>query len=133
MKKVLYSIVSATLGLCLATLFIPGVAIQLYSTSGFFGFHLAALWEIYLLLGITLGLLNRFVKPVLKLISLPLEIVTLGLFTFIINAGLIWVVDKVFKEFSAPLFWPLFWTTLIIWLAQLVISLTLGKLGSQHD
>src|SRR3989344_1369787 len=114
MRKVLYSIFAATVGLWLAMVFIPGVSIRLYSDSHFFGFHLNAIWQIYLLLGLTLGLLNRFVKPVLKLITLPLQIITLGLFTFIINAALIWVVDSIFREFSAPLFWPLFWTTLII-------------------
>lgn len=122
MRKVLYSIFAATLGLWLAMIFIPGVSITLYPSSHFFGFHITAIWQVYLLLGVTLGLLHRFVKPVLKLIALPLEIITLGLFTFIINAALIWVVDAGFSEFSAPLFWPLFWTTLIIWIVQLVLS-----------
>ena len=47
--------------------------------------------ESYIGLGILFGLLNYFLKPVLKLLSLPLTFITLGLFRFIINGFLIYV------------------------------------------
>lgn len=49
----------------------------------------------YLIAGILLGLLNLVVRPILKVISLPLMILTLGLFSIIINAILIIIVARV--------------------------------------
>ncbi len=122
MKRLLVYITAAILGLWLAVMFIPGVHISLYSDSSFFGFKLTALWQIYLLLGILLGLLNFFAKPVLNLITLPFRIITLGLFGFLINMALVFAVDIMFRELSAPWFFPLFWTTLVIWVLTFFFS-----------
>lgn len=127
MSKLFSQIISAALGLWLATLYISGVVVRTYPTSNFFGFTLTAQWEIFLILGIVLGLLNYFLKPLLKILSLPLEIITLGLFTIIINMALIWLLDLMFDELTVPLFLPLLYTTLVIWLLNLIIGLFLGK------
>jgi len=114
MRKLLSQIIAAVAGLWLATMFVPGVVVITYPTSSFFGFSLTAQWEIFVVLGIVLGLLNYFLKPLLKLISLPLEIITLGLFTIAIDMVLIWVLDLMFDELAVPLFLPLLYTVLII-------------------
>ena len=114
MRKLLSQIIAAVAGLWLATMFVPGVVVITYPTSSFFGFSLTAQWEIFVVLGIVLGLLNYFLKPLLKLISLPLEIITLGLFTIAIDMALIWVLDLMFDELAVPLFLPLLYTVLII-------------------
>ena len=84
-------------------------------------------WEIILLLGIVLGLLNYFLKPLLKALSLPLEIITLGLFTIVINMALIWLLGLMFDELYVPLFLPLLYTTLIIWGLNHRVSIILIK------
>jgi len=122
MTKLIYQIVSAMLGLWLATMFIPGVFVSVYSDSNFFGFKLTVLWQVYLLLGVILGLLNFFVKPILDVITLPLRIITLGLFGFAINMGLIWLIDIFFEELNTPLLYPLLWTTLIIFVINIILS-----------
>jgi putative membrane protein len=122
MKRLLSQIISATLGLWLATLFLQGVIVRAYPNSNFFGFSLTAQWEIFLVLGIVLGLLNYFLKPLLKTFSLPLEVITFGLFTIVINMGLIWLLDKMFDELYVALWLPLLYTTLIIWALNLIIS-----------
>lgn len=127
MKSLLSQIIAATLGLWLAVLFVPGVIIRLYADSSFFGFNLTAIWQVYLLLGIILGLLNFFVKPILNLITLPLRILTLGLFSFVVSAALIFALDVLFKEFSAPLLLPLLWTTIIIWILNLLLNKSVLK------
>ena len=114
MRKLLSQIIAAVAGLWLATMFVPGVAVIAYPTSSFFGFSLTQQWEIFLVLGIVLGLLNYFLKPLLKLLALPLEILTLGLFTIAIDMALIWLLDLMFDELSVPLFLPLLYTVLII-------------------
>jgi len=123
MKRLFSQIIAAILGLWLSSLFVHGVIIRTYPTSNFFGFSLTAQWEIFLILGIVLGLLNYFLKPLLKALSLPLEIITLGLFTIIIDMGLIWLLDQMFDELSVPFFLPLIYTTLIVWGLSIVINL----------
>jgi len=120
MKRLISQIIAAILGLWLATLFVPSVIIRAYPTSNFFGFSLTEQWEIFLVLGIVLGLLNYFLRPLLKTLLLPFEIVTLGLFTIVINMFLIWLLDVMFSEFYAPLFFPLLFTSLIVWVLSFV-------------
>jgi putative membrane protein len=114
--------ISAGLGLWLATLFVAGVLVHVYPDSQFFGFTLTSNWQFFILFGVILGLLNYFVKPILNTIALPLRIITLGLFSFVINMALIWIVDVMFRELSVPFFYSLFWTTLIIWGLNLLLS-----------
>jgi len=117
----------AGLGLWLATLLISGAQVRLYPNTGFLGITLTAEWQIFVLLGIVLGLLNFFVKPILDVITLPLKIITLGFFGILINMGLIWAVDAMFAELSVPWFWPLLLTSLIVWLATAVLSKLISK------
>ncbi|OGK21280.1 hypothetical protein A3C23_02095 [Candidatus Roizmanbacteria bacterium RIFCSPHIGHO2_02_FULL_37_13b] len=53
-----------------------------------------------LMVAVILGLLNTFVKPILKILTLPITILTLGLFSLIINALIILVVDRFVPGFS---------------------------------
>jgi len=123
MRKLLFHIIAATLGLWLATMFAPGVIVKLYPDSNFFGVGLTALWQIFLLLGVILGILNYFVKPILDVITLPLRIITLGFFSFVIGMALIWIVDYIFKELYIPLWLPLLYTSLIIWGLNFLLSI----------
>lgn len=121
MKKLFLLIVADILGLWLAVLFVPGVVIRLLPDSNFFGIQLTAQWQLFLILGAVLGLLNFFIKPILNLISLPLRIITLGAFSLVVNMAIIWLLTVMFREFSAPWLWPLLWTTIIIWALNLAV------------
>lgn len=68
----------------------------------------------YLIAGLVLGALNTFIRPVLKLLALPLIMVTLGFFTFVINAGILWFVSESLDRFDITSLWSLAWATLII-------------------
>ena len=122
MKRLLSQIISAALGLWLAAMYVPRVVIRVYPDSNFFSIPLTAQWEIILVLGIVLGLLNYFIRPILKTLSLPLEIITLGLFTIVINMALLWFLDLIFDELYIPLILPLLYTTLIIWGLNVIIQ-----------
>ena len=127
MKKLLSQIVAATAGLWIATLLIPLVVVRAYPDSNFFGMQLTTQWEIFLILGIVLGLLNYFLKPLLKAFALRLEIVSLGLFTIVINMALLFLLDLMFDELTVPLFLPLLYTTLIIWALNIILQKLLIK------
>lgn len=76
----------------------------------------------YLLAGVVLGLINTIIKPVLKLISLPLIILTLGLFTIVINTLILWVVDYIFDFVAFDNILALVWATIVVSFINLIIS-----------
>ena len=127
MKNLLSLMLSAGLGLWLATIFVAGVTVTTYPGSNFFGFAIGAKWQIFILFGIILGLLNYFAKPILNTITLPLRIITLGLFGFVINMALIGVVDYIFRELYIPFWYPLLLTTLIVWILNILLTKSLIK------
>ncbi len=114
MAKILTQITAGIIGLWLSILVFPEIVIRVYSNSNFFGIPLNERWNIIVLLGLVLGLLNYFVKPALRLISFPLRVITLGIFNVVINMLLVWTVDAIFDEIRIPWFWPLLGTTIII-------------------
>lgn len=122
MSKLLSQIVAGIIGLWLAVWFVPGITLRIFSDSSFFGFPLTQVWQVIILLGVIIGLVNFFVKPILKAITLPLRILTLGLFNLVINLIIIWAVDLLFNEITIPWFWPLAWTTLIIFALSVIAS-----------
>lgn len=54
---------------------------------------------------LVLGLLNTLVKPLLILLTLPITVVTLGLFLLVLNALLFWLAGSLFKGFQVEGFW----------------------------
>ena len=84
----------------------------------------AANLETVLIAALVLGLLNVFVRPILLVLTLPLNILSLGLFTLIINAFLFSVAARFVKGFSVNGFWSAFWAALLF----SVISFLLNQL-----
>lgn len=68
----------------------------------------------FILAGLLLAALNMLVRPIIKFISLPLIILTLGLFTVFINALMIWLVDLSFDFVTIQTFMALLWATLVV-------------------
>ena len=109
--RLLFHILAGISGLFLAARFVPGVE--------FFGTV-----QMLLIIGSILGLINFFIKPILKAITLPLRILTFGLFSLIINMGLVWTVEILFpKDLEITGLIPLFYTTIIIWGLNLILGL----------
>jgi putative membrane protein len=74
-----------------------------------------------------LGILNAFIRPVLMLVALPLLILSLGLFTFIINALLLYWVGALVKGFYVADFWAAFKGSLLISIVSLFANIALGN------
>lgn len=113
LQNLVLQILSGIFGLWLATRFVQGVA--------FSGDFITLVFA-----GLILGLINCLIKPFLKLLSTPLILLTLGLFSLLINVAVVWFVDLYFRELVIRGIIPLFWTTAIIWGLGVVFSLT-GK------
>jgi putative membrane protein len=86
------------------------------------GFSIAGGIKEFLLAGVLLGLLNRIVRPPIKLISMPLIILTLGLFLVVINALMLWLVDYTFDFVTIGNITALVWATIIVTLVNAVIG-----------
>ena len=84
------------------------------------------IWTV-VLVALIFGILNAFIKPIIKLISLPLIILTLGLFVFIVNALMLeltsWLADKFNLSFHVEnFFWDAVFGALIITFVSMLLS-----------
>lgn len=103
-----------TFSITAASYFLPFIHISGYTTWDKF--------KIAFLAGLLLGLFNLLVKPIVKILSLPINILTLGLFNIIINAGMLWIVDLIIKGLEIVGFWGYIWSSLVISIISIVIS-----------
>ncbi|MGB8265067.1 MAG: phage holin family protein [Candidatus Velthaea sp.] len=108
----LLRIIVNALALLAVGYFVPGVHVD-----GFLGALLAA---------IVLGVVNAILRPILILLTLPFEILTLGLFTFVINALLFWFVGHLGVGLTVDGFWPAFIGTIVLSIVSLVLSALVG-------
>lgn len=72
-----------------------------------------------LIAAVVLGALNLFIRPILLVLTLPINILTLGLFSLVINALLVLLASYVVRGFNVPDFW----TALLFALVLAVINL----------
>lgn len=81
-----------------------------------------------LIVALVLGLLNAIVRPILLLLTLPITIVTLGLFIFVLNGLLLWFVASFVKGFTIDGFWPaVFGAIVYSFISWAATSLILGE------
>ena len=76
-----------------------------------------------------LGILNAFFRPVLLILTLPINILSLGLFTFIINALMLKMASGVIPGFDVRGFWPALFGALIITLISWLLNAFISERG----
>lgn len=67
-----------------------------------------------LIAALVLGLANAIVRPIVSLLTLPINLITLGLFGLLVNALMFWLVSTVVKGFTVAGFWPAFLGSLLM-------------------
>ncbi len=82
-----------------------------------------------ILAGLLLGIVNSIVRPIAIVLTLPMTIVTLGLFLLVINAGMVALVAWMLPGHAGGGFWAAFWTALIVSLVSIVGSWFVGSQG----
>jgi putative membrane protein len=107
--------VIVALGLWLASVWVRGVAIDSPST--------------LILAGILLGIVNSIVRPIAIVLTLPMTILTLGLFLLVINAGMVALVAWMLPGMHVAGFWAAFWTAVVVSLVSIVGSWFVGPKG----
>ena len=84
-------------------------------------------WEDLLIATLILGMLNSVLRPLLMLLSLPLLILTLGLFTLVINAALLYFVNVLLPGFYVKDFWHALFGALLISMVSLFLNSITGS------
>jgi len=104
------------LALYLAVYFVPGVNLE--------GGFVSIIW-----LALIFGLINAFLRPLLKLLTCPLIFLTLGLFTLLINTFLFWLTGEIGQAFGIGFtiagFWSAFLGGLVVTVVSVIMSLIL--------
>jgi putative membrane protein len=87
-------------------------------------------WTSLLLVALVFGVLNAVVRPILKLLTCPLIVLTLGLFTFVINALMLWLTSAVSESlgigFHVNGFVPAFLGALVVTVVSVLLSVFLS-------
>ncbi|KKQ60757.1 MAG: hypothetical protein US81_C0013G0009 [Parcubacteria group bacterium GW2011_GWE2_38_18] len=92
------------------------------------GVEVTGLWPA-LILAIVIGVINLIIRPILILITLPINILTLGLFTFIINAFLVLLASTIVKGFEVGGFFNALLFSIIVSLFNFILSKVLDPIN----
>jgi len=83
-------------------------------------------WVAYAVMAVVLGLVNAVIRPLLKLLTCPLILLTLGLFCLVINAATLMLAARITEAlgvgFQVQGFWPAFWGALIVSVVTAILS-----------
>ncbi len=101
-------IISA-LALLVVSRYVPGFHVNSFTTA--------------LVVAIGLGIINALIKPIILILTLPINILTLGLFTFVINALLLLLVAKLVPGFTIDGFIPALIGAVVLWLISTIVHL----------
>lgn len=115
MQGIVLRMLIAMLGLFLASSLIPGVSIAGTGT--------------FILAAILLGIVNGVVRPIAFILTLPLTIVTLGLFLLVVNAAMFGLVAAMLDNFSVSGFWSALFGALIVGVTSTLASWYIGPEG----
>ena len=78
-------------------------------------------WWPLLLGAAVLAIANAIVKPILTLLTLPLIIITLGLFLFVLNVAMLALAEWIAPDFSIDGFWTYIGATIVVWLVNYIL------------
>ena len=113
--KLLIRWVIAAFALFVAAWLVPGISVD------------GGGWIVYAVMAVILGLVNAIVRPLLKLMTCPLIMLTLGLFTLVINGITLWLSSVIAQQvfnlgFQVRGFWAAFFGALIVSAVTVVLS-----------
>ncbi len=117
--KILIRVVITAIALWVATLVVNGIELTAASAPRKIGTLIAV--------AVVFGLINAFLKPIVKSLGCIFYIVTLGLFAFVVNGLLLWLAsffaDKMDLPFHVSGFWAAFWGAIVVGLVSWLLNL----------
>ena len=92
----------------------------------FSGVNIDGFWPL-VIGGAVLGIANTIVKPILTILTLPLVLVTLGLFLFVINVLMLALAEWIAPDFSINGFWTYIGATIVVWFVNVTVGWVLDR------
>jgi len=112
----------ASFSLFVAAWLVPGIRVE------------GNAWGVYAVMALILGLINAVIRPILKLLSLPIIILTLGLFLLVINGITLWMASALaVKVFHVGFYVDSFWSALLGALIVSIVSMILSSLLRKRE
>lgn len=96
----------------------------------FDGVHIDG-WAAYLIGSAVLGIANAVLKPLLTVLTLPLILVTLGLFYLVINIAMVALAEWIAPDFSIDGFWSYVGTVVVVWAVNWIGDQVLGDVSDR--
>lgn len=106
--KILFHWVFSALAVMVTAYLLPGIVLKSFFVA--------------LIVAVVLGFLNTIIRPILILISLPIQFLTLGLFTLAINAALVMLTSVIVPGFTVKNFWWALLFSITLWIVNVVLE-----------
>ena len=120
--KLLIRWVIASLALFAAAWLVPGIQVE------------GTAWVVYAVMAVVLGLVNAIVRPLLKLLTCPLILLTLGLFVLVINGVTLWLASAIAVNwFHVGFYVDGFWSGFLGALIVSIVTVILAALVREED
>lgn len=124
--KLMIRWVITTISLFVAAWLVPGIRVE------------GNAWVVFAVMAVVLGLLNAVVRPVLKLLSCPLILLTLGLFVLVINGITLLLASAIAVKwlhvgFYVNDFWAAFWGALIVSIVSVILSFLVREAETETE
>jgi putative membrane protein len=102
----------------IANIIVLGVTTWILSGVTNHGSHWTIVWA-----ALVFGVLNTILKPILKLLTFPLAIFTLGIAWFFVSMLMLWLTTLIISSWDIDGFWNYVWATIIVWAVNIVVDL----------
>jgi putative membrane protein len=89
-------------------------------------------WGSLLLGAFVLMIGNAIIKPILAILTLPLVILTFGLFYFVINVAMLALAEWIAPDFSIDGFWTYVGATIVVWLVNVIVGWLFDRLAGER-
>jgi putative membrane protein len=112
----LVNIIVTALAVLISAYLLPGVKVDTITTS--------------ILVALVLAFMNSIVKPILTILTIPITLITMGLFLLVINGGIILLTDKLINGFEVKGFW---WALLFSFILSITTGILNAIAGNKQD
>ena len=121
MKKLLIRWGISAASIFVAAWLLPGISVQ------------GGGWSVYFVMAIILGLVNAIIRPILKLLTCSLVLLTLGLFTLVINGITLWLASLIARSMGVHFYVADFWSAFLGAIIISVVSVILNAIVKDDD
>jgi len=135
MRKIVVRVLVNAVALWIAGWILPGISVTATGNGGLETSNATLNTALaYLFIGLVFGVVNALVKPIVKVLSLPVTILTLGLFTIVINAAMLWL--TAWLSSYTPVHFTIdsfFWTAILAAVVISIVSMLMSGLTKSDN